>query len=99
MPKEGVAKELVDLIGSTQKVVTKATAMVSDGADERTIGTALELIEFARLADPENLDVHTARVKILRKMESEQTCLMAKSIFRAARIESSDKIEDLQAKI
>ena len=82
-----LAAEVVGLAGGPGRVAARAAAL----ADAGDLRTACELIELAKQAAPDDIDVHAARSDIYARRRREASSLMAKGIFEAAVRESAGK--------
>ena len=83
------AAEVVRLVGSTEKVISRARELAEAG-DFRL---ACELIELATTAEPESVAAHGARAEIYATRRQVERSLMAKGIYAAASRESTAIIE------
>ncbi|MEM7092166.1 MAG: alkyl sulfatase dimerization domain-containing protein [Actinomycetota bacterium] len=85
---EAIGSEIVDLIGTIEAIIERATQRSSEG-DHRL---ACHLIDLAIAAEPESRAAHEARVQIYTARRRVETSLMAKGIFKGA-------VSDSQAKM
>jgi alkyl sulfatase BDS1-like metallo-beta-lactamase superfamily hydrolase len=76
-PEASVAREAADLAGGAARLAERARALAA-GGDLRLAG---HLVEWARLADPEDMDVVAAYGEILSRRSQEEPSTMAKNIF------------------
>jgi hypothetical protein len=81
-----VGKELAKLVGGADKLAEFAAKIMDEGGP-RKLGIALEIAEMAAKAEGAKRG-HEIRAQILRAMEKRETTLMARSIYRAAAIDS-----------
>ena len=82
-----VGKELAKLVGGADKLAEFAAKIMNEGGP-RKLGIALEIAEMAAKAEEGAKRGHEIRAQILRAMEKRETTLMARSIYRAAAIDS-----------
>ena len=82
-----VGKELAKLVGGADKLAEFAAKIMDEGGP-RKLGIALEIAEMAAKAEEGAKRGHEIRAQILRAMEKRETTLMARSIYRAAAIDS-----------
>jgi alkyl sulfatase BDS1-like metallo-beta-lactamase superfamily hydrolase len=87
-PDVEVAHEMVALAGGAAAVVSRSRALAESG----NARLATHLIEMAVLAAPDDVDVHGARAEIYQQRRSDETSLMAKSIFGEAAQESAERL-------
>ncbi len=85
-PEASVAAEVVALAGGVEPVVRRVVELMATG-DLRTAG---ELIEFAVRVDPANGAAHEVRALLYDRRRKEATSLMAKGIYQAVALESSE---------
>ena len=95
-----VGVELARLVGGTRALAAHAEQLVLSGGAER-LGVALEIAELAAAAaDVENgsgddaAESHRIRARVLRALERRESTLMAKSLYRAAAIDSEKKVDN-----
>jgi len=84
-----LASEIARLAGGAE-VLAKTAQGHADAGDFRL---ACHLVEFAALAEPENLTVHGLRAEIYQARRNQETSLMAKGIFGTAANVSKQKID------
>ena len=87
----GNPSEVVALTGGPTAFVARAKNLLAEGRFD----LALSLIEVAANAEPNNRAVHLLRAQILQAKEGQEPSLMAKSIYRAARIDSQELLNRL----
>jgi len=75
-----VAKEVAELSGGVGALATRARAV----ADAGDFALACQLAEWAVQADPQHTEAHKIRSAVYRERSTEETSLMAKSIYVAA---------------
>jgi alkyl sulfatase BDS1-like metallo-beta-lactamase superfamily hydrolase len=85
-PEASVAAEVVALAGGVEPVIARASSLMTSG-DLRTAG---ELLEFAVKVDPKNVAAHEVRAMLYDRRRKEATSLMAKGIYQATALESSE---------
>mmetsp|Transcript_1789 Transcript_1789/g.2052 ORF Transcript_1789/g.2052 Transcript_1789/m.2052 type:complete len:521 (-) Transcript_1789:138-1700(-) len=97
-PKAAVGAELARLIGTPTTMSRRALELIKTN-DPVQIGVALELVEFAlaaidatNLSDGDKNEIHLARAQVLRRKQRTETCLMARSIYKAAAIDSDKAV-------
>ncbi|MGA1736380.1 MAG: alkyl sulfatase dimerization domain-containing protein [Pseudomonadales bacterium] len=88
-PDAVVAAELARLAGGAE-ALAKAAQGHADAGDFRL---ACHLVEYAALAEPENLQVHGLRAEIYQARRNQETSLMAKGIFGTAANISKEKVD------
>jgi len=88
-PDAVVAAELARLAGGAE-ALAKAAQGHADAGDFRL---ACHLVEYAALAEPENLQVHGLRAEIYQARRNQETSLMAKGIFGTAANVSKEKVD------
>ena len=88
-PDAVVAAELARLAGGAEALAEAAQGH-ADAGDFRL---ACHLVEYAALAEPENLQVHGLRAEIYQARRNQETSLMAKGIFGTAANVSQEKID------
>ena len=88
-PDAVVAAELARLAGGAE-ALAKGAQGHADAGDFRL---ACHLVEYAALAEPENLQVHGLRAEIYQARRNQETSLMAKGIFGTAANVSKEKVD------
>jgi len=86
-PKVELAEEVAELSGGPMKLARRARDL-SDAGEHRL---ACQLAELAALAAPYDAKVLELRAEVYRARLSEETSLMAKSVFRAAATEPPNR--------
>ena len=76
-PEAALAREAADMAGGAPRLAERARALAADG-DLRLAG---HLVEWARLADPNDEDVAAAYREIFARRSQEEPSTMAKGIF------------------
>lgn len=86
-PDAAVAHELAALCGGARALATRASGLAAAG----DLRLACHLVELARLAAPEDLEVHGIRAEIYQARRTAETSLMAKGIYGAVALESAQR--------
>jgi glyoxylase-like metal-dependent hydrolase (beta-lactamase superfamily II) len=79
-PAQALAREIAQLAGGATKLIERARSLAEAG-DLRLAG---HLAELAVQAEPDNLDVHKARIAVNQKRAASERTVMAKGVFDAA---------------
>jgi len=86
-PEVQQAREVAELAGGAEKIVTRAIAKFEAGE----LAIASHLIDWAATAVPENRQMHETRAKIYAARAAEASSTMSFGIFRAAAMDSAQK--------
>ena len=89
--KADQAGEWIALAGGTDKVITRASVLSSDGNH----ALACHLAEMAHHAEPDNTEVHRVRTEVYRANSQSQTSSMARNILNHAALASEQGKRDL----
>jgi len=84
-----LSKEICNLTGGIEKVLRR----VYDVAGKGDLDLAVQLVEYALKADPNRRDSHEAAIKIYGMKEQAEASTMAKGIYRAARADSENFLD------
>jgi alkyl sulfatase BDS1-like metallo-beta-lactamase superfamily hydrolase len=84
-PRAAVAAEIAAMAGGAVALAERALAVADRTGD---LGVAVELVEHAAAAAPDDLRVHDIRAELYTRRRAEATSLMAKGIYRTAAEES-----------
>ena len=76
-PEKEVKKELNKLIGDSEKIIKRVTALL----DQDQAQLALEILDVLIQADPENIEGRKTRIKLLEKLGKEDYCLMSRNAW------------------
>ncbi len=84
-PRAAVAAEIAAFAGGAVALAERALAVADGGGD---LGVAVELVEHAAAAAPDDPRVHEIRAELYTRRRVAATSLMAKGIYRTAAEES-----------
>ena len=92
--EEIFAAELAALAGGAINLAERAKETAKSG----DLRVACHLVEMAKLADPENADIHSIRAAVYDQRRIAETSLMAKGIYRNASADSQQIVADASDK-
>jgi len=84
-----LAAELAVLAGGATNLAERANSL----AESEELRVACHLVELAKLAEPDNIEIHEIRAKIYDQRRIAETSLMAKGIFRNASLDSQEIVD------
>ena len=84
-----LAKEMANLSGGAINLAKRAQTL----AESEELRLACHLVEMAKLAEPDNLEIHQIRATIYDQRRIAETSLMAKSIYYNAAADSQEVID------
>jgi alkyl sulfatase BDS1-like metallo-beta-lactamase superfamily hydrolase len=91
-PASDLAREIALLVGGAERLAERARAL----ADRGELRVAGHLAEFAVQAEPDNVEVHKARIAVNEKRAAIERTTMAKGVFDAA-VRESQGVADPEA--
>ena len=84
-----LAREMASLAGGARALADRAEALASAG----DLRLACHLIEMAALAEPDDIAIHGVRAAVYEARRKIETSLMATGIYRAAALDSRDRLD------
>ncbi|MHA1727532.1 MAG: alkyl sulfatase dimerization domain-containing protein [Promethearchaeota archaeon] len=76
-PEKIVNKEVLNLIGDSDKIIKRVNALLSDNKAQ----LALQILDILIQAKPENIDARKLRIKLLTRLGQEDACLMSRNTW------------------
>ncbi|HEC40556.1 MAG TPA: hypothetical protein ENI29_20100, partial [bacterium] len=76
-PEYEVMRELYKLIGDSEKIIKRAKTLL----DQDQTQLALEVLDVLIQADPNNIEARKLRIKLLKKLATEDNCLMSRNTW------------------
>ena len=83
-----LAREMAALAGGASVLASRAEALAGDG----DLRLACHLAEMAYLADPDDRSIHGIRAAVYEARRKVETSFMATGIYRAAALDSKDRL-------
>jgi alkyl sulfatase BDS1-like metallo-beta-lactamase superfamily hydrolase len=83
-----LAREMSTLAGGADVLAARTESLAGDG----NFRLACHLVEMATLADPDSTLIHGIRSAIYKARVKAETSLMATGIYRAAHLDSNDRL-------
>ncbi len=76
-PEKEVNAALMEVVGTAEKIIAKAKALLKKGQAQ----LGLQVLDVLIQTQPENVDALNLRIELLEKLGSEDTCLMSKNTW------------------
>ena len=93
-PEKEVMKELHDLIGGSKKILAHANELF----DQNQTQLALQVLDVLIQAKPENIDALKLRMKLVKTLGEQDSCLMTRNAYYYSINQDKEKIHQIKNK-